>query len=275
MSQKSPYILSLIYREKITELCKSLGKMDLTHFAMYIIFNDKSTFALSNVFPFLKSYYQEELYKEDYTVTPHFLNFREQGYYLCSENFSGSERLKKILENNYSLYPVFNIVRHHSECTFVFSAIRNTPCETPHSFYQKTLSKFETFCTEFVDGCLDIIVNFNPHYQFSFILNDKALRDAVIKRGYEEDLQLTSRQLECLWLAMQGKSVKEIAKTLEISFFTVEKHFKNIREIFSCDSLTIAIYKAIQRGIIGKVSGIPSVDTKKSSSFARPQETID
>jgi DNA-binding CsgD family transcriptional regulator len=277
MQSSKPIVLSLLLKKEITELSKVLPSMELSNFAMYIVFNDNSTFALSNLFGIVKAYYHEGLYKHDYTCSPDYLKYSEQGYYLCGENFPGTNYFKDIIEKQYALYPVFTLLREHTECTFIFTAIRNVPCAQPHHFYEKTVQKFQNFCLNFVENMLDTIIKFNPGYQRSFILNDKALRYSVIKQEHEQREALTPRQLECLWLAFQGYSVKEVAKKLGISFYTVEKHFKNIRELFNCESINVAIYKAIQKGLIGKVSWVVKkcADLNHAASFARPKSQRD
>jgi DNA-binding CsgD family transcriptional regulator len=52
------------------------------------------------------------------------------------------------------------------------------------------------------------------HYYFGYIF---------------EDNYLTKREVECLKLFFMGKTAKQIAKNLSISFRTVEKHIENIR----------------------------------------------
>jgi len=266
--EEIPYNLSLAYKEQIDEMCKPLVSMGLKHAVMYLLFNDGSTFVLSNLYSLAKPYYQEGLSKEDYVYTRKMLISATPGYYLYEETPCISNHFKKLLAKQYKVYPIYNLVRPHAECSFVFSAIRDTPSESPQLFYEKTLQKFETFCIQFVDAFLDLIIHCNPTYRFSFILTNKKLRDAVIRQGYEEEITLSMRQQECLWHAMQGKSAKEIGQQLQISYFTVETHLKNIRERFHCNSLNKLLLECIHRGIIGKmgVFNAPS-STKPDHQF--------
>lgn len=269
-----PFILSLAYRKQIDEACKPLSNMGLKHFVMYIVFNDSTTFVLSNVYPILKSYYQDALYKEDYTYTPNLLSPGVGGYYLCDKTESLSTRLKELFAEKYNMHPTYNIVRKHTECTFVFSAITDRLITQSGRFYEETIKEFETFCINFVDTFLDLIINCNPSYRFSFILTNKALRDAVIRQGYEQEITLSLREQECLLLAAQGKKPKHIAKELNISPYTVEEYLKHIRKILNCDSIAQAMYESIQRGIIGKISSFNRKSSqphhKTEMQFARP-----
>ncbi|VEG92250.1 helix-turn-helix transcriptional regulator [Legionella spiritensis] len=250
----TPYILSLAYRNQIDKICDRLPLLGLKHMAMYIVFNDGSVFTLSNLYPILKDYYQGGLYKEDYTYTPAMIQPFQEGYYLCQNRPFISEKLKEIVTKQYHLYPIYNIIRHHSECTFIFSAIRNTPTESPQLFYERTIKKFETLCIQFIDNFLDLIITCNPSYRFSFILTNKRLRDAVIRQGYEQEISISMREKECLWHVMQGKSAKEIARSLNISPYTVEEYLKRIREVFNCSKMAEIMLECIHRGIIGNVN---------------------
>lgn len=266
--------MSLAYKQQIDEVCKSLPDLGLKHFVMYIIFNNGSTFVLSNVYPILKAYYQDALFKEDYTYTPEWIKPIPKGYYLCDETQTLSPRLKELLAEHYKIYPAYNIIRPHVECSFVFSAIREIPTKNGHLFYEKTISAFEEFCIRFVDTFLDLIISCNPTYRYSFILTNKMLRDAVIKQGYDEEITLTSREQECLIMASQGKSAKEIARILNRSFYTVEIHLKKIRKLFGCNSFSAIMMECIHRGIIGNVSPFNNKQRERllhnEPHFARP-----
>lgn len=61
---------------------------------------------------------------------------------------------------------------------------------------------------------------------------------------------LTDRELEVLAQASQGKTNKEIGKTLFISDRTVQGHLKNIYQKFSVTSRTEAVAIALQHGFI-------------------------
>ncbi|KTC84963.1 helix-turn-helix transcriptional regulator [Legionella brunensis] len=267
-----PYILSLAYKKQIEEVCKPLVNMGLKHFVMYLIFNDGSLLVLSNVYPVINSYYQDELYKEDYSYTPRLIDAAQKGYYLCDEVEFTSSNFKNLLAEKYSIYPLYNIVRRCAECTFVFSAIRNAPVDSSALFYRKTISAFESFCAHFVDSFLDLIVYCNPKYKYSFILTNPTYRHAIIKGGYAETESISVREQECLWLSAQGKTAKQIAQVLKISPYTVERYLKNIREAFNCSTLIEAVVEGIHRGVVGRVnlnkkSG--AMDVNKQN-FARP-----
>lgn len=237
-----PYILSLSHKEKIDKVCKSLPHIGLDNVVMYILFNDGRIFVLSNVYQILKIYYPQ-----DFADTKSLVEPARKGFYLCTEVDAFSTNLKK-----YNLSPIYNLVRHDQECNFVFSAIRKTAVENPQAFNQQTVKAFESFCIQFVDAFLDLIIEQNKDYRFSFIFNNKRLRDAVLRQGYEDDIALTKREQECIWYVGRGSTVKETAKSLNLSPYTVEQHLKRIRGLFNCTRIPEIMFECIHRGILGK-----------------------
>ncbi|WED43244.1 helix-turn-helix transcriptional regulator [Legionella cardiaca] len=257
--------LSLACKKQIDEVCKPMANIDLKYLVMYLIFNDGRLLILSNIPPLVQRYYQENLYKQDYSYTYKMIEAAYEGYYLCNEVEFSSPEFKKILKEKYNIYPIYNIVRRCAECTFVFSAIRGAPVKSDQLFYKKTIRSFENFCANFVDAFLEVIIYRHPKYRYSFILTNQTYRHAIIKGGYAESETISMREQECLWLSAQGKTVKQIAQILKISPYTVEKYLKNIREAFNCHTLIEAVIEGIHRGMIGRVNinkKIISSDTK-------------
>lgn len=155
-----------------------------------------------------------------------------------------------------ALITIIALERLHNECSFVFEGIGVESSSTHYHWREKDKDKFEHFCIQFVDSMLDVIIEKNPDYRFSFILNNKRLRDAVIRQEYLDMVTFSEREQLCLLLAAQGKRTKVIAKELNISPHTVEQYLKRIRTSLNCDNLIQAMFESIQRGIIGKINPI-------------------
>lgn len=228
------------YQKDMNEICHRLLRLGLKHITMDLLFNDGSRFSLSSA----------GSYSDVKDDTQALLESNAEGYFLYENPEMGQISLNK----NHSGYRVYHLVRHHSECTFMFSAISDKPQASALSLYEKTVKKFELISIHFVDTFLPYIIEANPAYRFSFVLNNASLRHAIIRQGYEQSIMLSAREKECLWHAGQGKSSKEIAKLLQISFYTVEQYLKRIRDIFHCSKLPEIMMECIHRGIIGKVS---------------------
>lgn len=232
--------LSPSYQKDMDTICQRLNMMGIRYAVMSLVFNDGSLFMLSNYA----------------TTTPYQPVKNEQAsrdYHLCGENETIANRCNALLQEQYQLYPTYSLVRHHPECTFVFSAIRDTSIEPAALFYQKTVNEFERFATDFIDVFMPLIIDYHPAYKNSFILSSKKLRDSVIRRRYIDESRISLRAQDCLRLAAQGKSAKQIAQSLSISHFTVEQHLKTIREVFQCNSVIEAVIEGIHAGLVGKI----------------------
>jgi DNA-binding CsgD family transcriptional regulator len=76
-----------------------------------------------------------------------------------------------------------------------------------------------------------------------------------------DDYGLSTRESECLFFLIRGKTAKEIAQILKISFRTVEKHLERLKYKMNCFSRSEIIEKAISEGlgtVIPKSTLIPS-----------------
>ncbi len=78
--------------------------------------------------------------------------------------------------------------------------------------------------------------------QFTFILKEN-----------QPNIQLTSRQKECLFYIIRGRSTKSIAAELNLSPRTVEKHVDIIKTKFKCYSKNALIEKAIHLGFLNMI----------------------
>ncbi len=66
----------------------------------------------------------------------------------------------------------------------------------------------------------------------------------------KQNIDITSRELECLKWCATGKSSWDIAQLLNCTEATVNFHFANIRRKFGASSRRLAIIKAIRMGLI-------------------------
>jgi len=76
---------------------------------------------------------------------------------------------------------------------------------------------------------------------------EKSLPNAVSEGLIEV---LTERQVNILKLVSQGFSSKEIAEKLDISYYTVTTHIKNIYHKLQVNSRTEALHEALKLGLL-------------------------
>lgn len=64
----------------------------------------------------------------------------------------------------------------------------------------------------------------------------------------EWNLNLTSREIECLFYTLQGRSAKTVANTLNLSAKSVEYHINNIKRKWNCNNKSELFEKAYSYG---------------------------
>lgn len=135
--------------------------------------------------------------------------------------------------------------------------------ETPEGLYKKY--EFSDFrgAIDFINSCAEIIDKENHHPKITNLYNkveillsthdagnsitekdydlaekiDSIIEELpVIKPGRAGVVELTNKEKKVLVLLKQGKSYKEIADELGISFFTVNFHIKNLYKKFGVNS---------------------------------------
>ncbi len=87
------------------------------------------------------------------------------------------------------------------------------------------------------------------------IVVSPALWDELMNAGailnHSHDLpRLTAREVDLLRLLVDGKSVKEIADQLSISYFTAETHVKNIRRKLGVKSIRAVVSIAMKEHLV-------------------------
>lgn len=65
-----------------------------------------------------------------------------------------------------------------------------------------------------------------------------------------EFMQLTERQMEVLYLMAQGKTDRQIAENLIISFYTAKEHVQNLFRILGVSNRAACVAVAVRQGIL-------------------------
>ncbi|MCK4870514.1 MAG: helix-turn-helix transcriptional regulator [Gammaproteobacteria bacterium] len=86
-------------------------------------------------------------------------------------------------------------------------------------------------------------------------LDNKIRNDEVLKKirariehiAKYENVKLTDRQLECLFYILSGRTAKEIATLLDLSYRTIETYTETIKRKFKCSSKLDLIQKLLPR----------------------------
>jgi 4a-hydroxytetrahydrobiopterin dehydratase len=125
--------------------------------------------------------------------------------------------------------------------------------ETPEGLYKKF--EFSDFrgAIDFINSCAEIIDKENHHPKITNLYNKVEILlsthdagNSITEKDYDLAkkidsgragvVELTNKEKKVLVLLKQGKSYKEIADELGISFYTVNFHIKNLYKKFGVNS---------------------------------------
>ncbi|OGT29789.1 MAG: hypothetical protein A3E87_05505 [Gammaproteobacteria bacterium RIFCSPHIGHO2_12_FULL_35_23] len=118
--------------------------------------------------------------------------------------------------------------------------------------------------------CIDVTTSFTKVgcYLSDSQLNtkkEKLLQSSyVIGKSNFFDIRLTPRQSECLFFILRGKTIKGIAKILNLSARTVECYIEQLKLKFNCHTKSQLISTAIEQGYL---NNIPEIFFTKQTSI--------
>ena len=92
------------------------------------------------------------------------------------------------------------------------------------------------------------MVFINDEIRFGRNRNKLNQSSYMLKESFD-DCGLSTRESECLFYLIRGKTAKEIARILDISFRTVEKHLERLKYKMNCFNRSEIIEKAISEGL--------------------------
>ncbi len=244
---------SFIYKKKIDGLCKYLEeKTKIKYFFCHIIFNNRQTFFLSNIYQLLNFYGEDKIYKNHYLYDLELI--RNKSYYIFDENKSPKSSVRKnILEEEFNIYKSYCTIKKSAECIFIFGAASDEKIEDYSQHYNKTIAHFDEFCYIFVENMLDVIKESHPLYSNAIIFSDELYRKRLIHHT-QPDKCLTKKERQCLQLIACGRKSHEIASILGNKITTIDFHKKNIMIKMNAKNMSHAVMEGLIRGEIGSLS---------------------
>lgn len=247
--QKIPYALTNALIKETTDICQELRLMKLRHLIMAVLFNNGTTILFSTDERIVKDYYNTSINLDELMFQKKFFDYSDNHH-----SFEASSEINETLNARYKLNASYSLSRVHAEGRFVFTALRDSDNQnnlSAEDCYAHTKKKVEKLCIRYIDAAIYSIMRLDSSYEHSFILTNKALRDAVIKQGFDRDINLSYIERKCIWLSFLGNTAKEMAKILKISPWSVQDCLTNIRTKFDLPLPQIYL-ECMHRGIIGK-----------------------
>ena len=253
-------------------ICIPLIKRGITSFNFVRTYNDGSQINLANTPEWLEYFYKNEFYQIG-AFERHPSKY-ESGYALWP-HLSG----QKIFYDARSYFNIDNgitiIEKQKDSCDFYYFGTTSDNSSII-SFYLSNIDLLKRFILYFKEQAHSIISKANqnkiilpnhfenhenPTGSENYIIDSSTInkirndfiQETPIKKfwlnGKLEGEYLTEKQIDCVILLIEGKSAKEIAKILDLSFRTVEGHLHKIKEKLNCNNKSELIKKLLDLGL--------------------------
>ncbi|MBX9804578.1 MAG: LuxR C-terminal-related transcriptional regulator [Alphaproteobacteria bacterium] len=171
---------------------------------------------------YLINFYSKELYRYGYFEND--TRDYESGFHLWDHlPYDRSRYVYQYIRNNYNFAHGLTITQQHEAyCDFFIFTTDSSNGEI-NNFYINKKNLFEDFIKNFYQNFHQVFDQLDHH---KFILpSDSRINKNIID-------PLTPRQRECGILMIEGRTTKEIAKTLNISHRTVEEYINILKSKF-------------------------------------------
>ncbi len=259
--------LILTSANEIGEICKPLHKLGITSFNYVRTYDDGSQVNLGNIPAWLEYFYENEFYRIG-AFEKHPSNY-ESGYALWPQ-LSG----QKIFFDARTYFNIDNgitiIEKQMDSCDFYYFGTTKNNAKIIN-FYLNNIDLLKRFILYFKDRANSIIkqadkdrIVLPDHFDqresassnescIQELFKREFLKETAIKTlkltGELKGEVLTNKQLNCIINLMEGKTAKEIAKTLDISHRTVEGHVTKLKTRFNCRTKNDLLSKLLKNGL--------------------------
>lgn len=228
--------------EKIDLISSPLSKyFGITHVGHIKIFNNGNMFRVANNQKWTQKYFEKEYYNDSDLYKIHKIS-EEKTQFLYLTGEPQGEHLSSLCKdfdiwNALAIYEKFNT---HTDFWFFGTSRRNTQAL---NFYINNLDLLKKFTLYFKHKLSDDLNKINSDHLIKSNLqifdnvstekeNIKNFFNKINIKSYKisENLSISKKELEVLYYLIQGKTLKEIAQFLDLSFRTIEFHLDNLKK---------------------------------------------
>lgn len=232
--------------EKIDLISAPLFKyFGITHVGHIKIFNNGTMFRVANNEKWTRNYFEKEYYNDTALYKIHDIAEEKTQFLLLTGEPQG-EHLTSLCKdfdiwNALAIYERFN---EYTDFWFFGTSQQNTEAI---NFYVNKLALLKKFTIYFKDKLSEDLNRVNSNniiYSNNKMLEDcptekekmKKFFDIINIKSYKigEGLSISKKEFEVLYYLIQGKTLKEIARFIEVSFRTIEFHVKNLKRKTKC-----------------------------------------
>lgn len=243
---ESQSIPTLKYWDRIAAFTERLNLPPIEIFAVFIYLNNGQFAWLANRKESVQEYVESGLYRADILQCK---AFRKDNRVIYTEEYASLDPVQqsiKSLMDRHGFSRIYCLSRFCSDCSLLLAANnKGGLLANPQSIYEQTVSEFEQFCCEFIDGMLDVYVEALPALDKTRFATDQAFRHMVIKnRCCSPEARLSDGEREVLYWAGHGKTSYETALLMQLAQSTVETYRKRAIAKLAASNVTHAVYLA-------------------------------
>ncbi len=241
---------NLFYDEKFAfiKACEVFDKA-IPHFKeLSIIIHSSSgnTFMVSNLFPFFAKLQNTGLSRGYSKFKKE--AFIKQNYLIHSDDVSGDfiDQMTESLYKKYQIHQCYSIYRETEGYKFIFNLSTDTKIENKELFYKKTINQFEASCSSLIDDISPILIRHFSDLRFSF----NVLRGEFIFNRQQQQIRLSEKEKNILYLVSIGKKNKEISEIINLTINTVITYRKRLKIKLNAQTIAEAIKIATMKELI-------------------------
>lgn len=238
--------------DQLSEICAPLSNLNINYFAYTKILPDGRFLNLFNNLHFLQNWFFTSGGFGD-LVTAFYKQPESKSYILAPYDSDSLQKDRTLsLLASYGITSSFYIFKrdtHGQLIGYYFYSTSNDPLFS--SYYLINIPILEHFIKYFETNAQDLIAisdesrlaNFYQPLTIPINLLENTLLISKIEQflletqllnitltGKKGEIKLTRRETECLYYLSQGKSMKEIGRTLDLSPKTIEFYLRNIKD---------------------------------------------
>jgi DNA-binding CsgD family transcriptional regulator len=242
---------SICYSQQIAQVCTQIANGEFDLIGTNLILNNGASQALTNDVDAYVKYVQNGLDKVD-------MQWKTDFAQKSQDDFPGDLfqdpcqiRVREILSQQFQHHHPYRIVRRSHELTLIYTCITRQKIEDTQKFYQQTHQKLKECVVFLYDSLLELCAENLPLLKYTRFYENKTYRQNFISTGHQpQPMQLTERELECLYWASRGKSSDEIALILTKSKNTVKHQLQSAINKLQAQNIAHAVYLACTNGVI-------------------------
>lgn len=236
-------------QNSINNLCNPLfSKTEITYFAHTRVNKKYKFFGFSSNSKFTDHYLNRKYYNHDI----HLLHLDSNIKYIHWDLLTRKGKTKAMYDDfaGFNYGHTFTIIENHDDykdCYHFAADLNNLSINNKYYYYTELLEKFILYFKEKVVSDKQL----SEIYKLSYSIDPQNNRYETEKANHlnydykpkslilniDNHSKLSLREIECLHLMNNGKTMQEIALVLNISLRTVKAHFEHCKTKLNCKNL--------------------------------------